>query len=159
MKFLFILIDSPGGSVLDGGQIVSAIQSIKNSTTICMSMCASMAFIIHQYGKTRYMVDRSLLMAHPASGGVQGTLEQMQSRLSFISRYVYKMNDFIAKRAGITAEEFKKRWVSEMWLDASDALSQGFTDGLVSVQYDDARIPIIGIPTEEKAKKVNLNWM
>ena len=32
----------------------------------------ALAAIIHQYGHKRYQVDRSELMFHPASGGVEG---------------------------------------------------------------------------------------
>jgi len=133
---VWVLIDSPGGSVIDGAQIVSAIQSSKSPVyTVCLSLCASMAFIIHQYGTERYMVDRSILMAHPATGGSQGTLQQMRSRLTMISNYVEKLNVYISHRAGIDPATYANLTISELWMDAEVSLQNHFADKIVSVLY------------------------
>lgn len=133
-KPIYVLINSPGGSVLDGALIASAIEASPVPVyTVCEQLCASMAFIIHQHGHTRMMVDRALLMGHPATGGLQGTLEQMQSRLSTIQRYVNKFNAKIAKRAGLSLEQFQSMVVSEMWLDAEDSTDKSFNDKIVNV--------------------------
>ncbi len=134
---IYILINSPGGSVIDGAQIVTAIEASPVPVyTVCLKICASMAAIIHGYGHQRYMVDRSILMHHPASGGVRGTLEEMQSRLGTIQKYVDKMSATIAKRAGLSLGEFKAKVVSEMWVDAEDAIAAKFADGLVTVNVE-----------------------
>lgn len=134
---IYLLIDSPGGSVLDGALILSAMEASKAPVyTVCERLCASMAFIIHQYGTRRYMVDRSVLMAHPASGGVQGTLEEMNSQLQMIIRYVYKANNYIAARVGLTPEQFHLKWVSQMWIDAEDATAQKYNDAIVNLNVN-----------------------
>jgi len=134
---LYLIIDSPGGSVMDGAMILSAIESSSAKVnTVCAGLCASMAFVIHQYGAKRLAVDRSVLMAHPASAGLQGTLGQMESRLSFINRYVEKMDTHIAARVGMPLEAFKALTVSEYWIDAEDALGKHFVDGIVDVSTE-----------------------
>jgi len=136
-KDLYLLIDSPGGSVLDGSLVVSAMEASPAKVhTVCMGLCASMAFIIHQYGATRLAVDRSMLMAHPAAGGVRGSLEEMQSQLGTIIRYVDKADAYIAKRSGISFLEFKTQIVSQKWIDAEDAKEYHFVDELVDVETD-----------------------
>lgn len=136
-KPIWLLINSPGGSVIDGASIVAAIQSSKVPVyTVCLQLCASMAFIIHQYGTNRYMLDRAILMAHPASGGVQGTMGQMKSRLDVLTRYVDKMDNFIAKRAGLTLDQFKELTVSEYWVDSEDATNAKFNDKIISVYME-----------------------
>lgn len=130
---LYLLIDSPGGSVFDGALVISAMEaSPARVHTICMQMCASMAFIIHQHGTTRLAIDRAILMAHPASGGVRGTLEQMSSRLNMVNVYVDKMNAYIANRMGISLLDFKAMTVSEFYVDSEDALKSKLLDGIVS---------------------------
>jgi ATP-dependent protease ClpP protease subunit len=117
-----------------------------------------MAAIIHGYGTKRFMVERSILMHHPASGGVRGTLEEMQSRLGTIQRYVDKMSANIAKRSGLSLQEFKSKVVSEMWLDAEDAVASKFAEGLVTVNVDmkNRWLPVIGpTTTEEKTDKIS----
>lgn len=166
-KPIYILINSPGGSVMDGALIVSAIEGSPVPVyTICEQLCASMANIIHQYGHKRYMVDRSFLMGHPASGGVQGTTEQMQSRLGSIRRYVNKFNAYIAKRAGLTLEQYLPMVVSEMWIDAEDATAQGFNDGIVNVRVSPQQEPdLTALDQAKKASRrnssidrINIKW-
>lgn len=138
---LYLYINSPGGSVLDGVQVVSAIQASKRPVvTICSSICASMAAIIFSIGTKRYMVDRSLLMFHEAAGGVQGQFNQMQSRLGVFSRLVDKLDYEIATRAGMEPALFKSKMGSELWLDGEDAVAQGFAEGLVNVQLDSSML-------------------
>ncbi len=155
-KPIFILINSPGGSVLDGALIVSAIEASQVPVyTICEGLCASMAFIIHQYGHKRLMVDRAIIMAHPASGGVSGTLQQMQSRLGTIRRYVDKFDAQIAQRAGLSPEKFESMTVSEMWIDAEDATNSKFNDEIVNVKLSAQPSIDLSAITEQKRKQNN----
>lgn len=131
---IYLLIDSPGGSVLDGAQLISQMEAMKAPVhTVCLKICASMAALIHQYGKKRYALDRSVLMFHPASGGAQGQVDNMISRLKTIKRYVNKFNAYIINRSGINEEEFNKMMSYELWLDAEDAKTTNFVDNIVSI--------------------------
>lgn len=133
-----VLINSPGGSVLDGALIVSAIEASKTPVyTICVQFCASMAAIIEGYGDKRYMVDRSILMHHQAAGGVNGTIGQMHSRLNTLTRYVYKMDSGVAAKAGMTLDAFLQMQVNEVWIDAEDAVNMKLSDGLVSLDLSE----------------------
>lgn len=131
---IYVVINSPGGSVMDGALIVSAIQAAPVPVyTVCLQLCASMASIIFESGTKRYMVDRAILMFHPAAGGVEGTFPQMQSRLTFFNNFVNKMDAEIAKRVGLTLPELTTRLNNELWLDAEDSLKQHFSDSIVNV--------------------------
>lgn len=130
-----IIINSPGGSVIDGASIISAIEVAKGPVnTICTQLCASMAAIIHSYGTNRLMLNRSLVMYHPATGSVSGEVDKMSSRLGTLKRYIDKMDDNIAKRAGLSLEEFRHMYEVELWLDAEDAVSRRFADHVVFVR-------------------------
>ena len=132
VKDLYVLINSPGGSVLDGAQIVAAIQaSPARVHTVCLQLCASMGSIIHAYGHERLMLDRSLLMNHQAALGLQGPIEIVRSRLLTLYRYTQKFDAFIAKRAGISLEQFNLMFSNEQWIDAEDATYQKFNDSIV----------------------------
>lgn len=137
-KTIWLLIDSPGGSVISGAQIVTAIESAGvEVNTVCITICASMAAIIHQYGTNRYMVDRSLLMFHEAAGGVEGTVPQMISQLKTMNRYIEKMVGFIARRAGMSFQELDSKLAAELWIDAEDSLQQHFSDGTINVYFEE----------------------
>ncbi len=134
-KPIYLIINSPGGSVMDGNLIVSAIQASSVPVyTVCMQLCASMAAVIFETGTKRYMVDRSILMFHEASGGVQGQFNQMKSRLGLFDRIVNKTNHEIAKRVGIDPEVFIAKLPNELWLDAEDAVKQNYADSLVNLK-------------------------
>lgn len=134
---VYVVINSPGGSVLDGALVVSAIQaSSAHINTICLAFCASMGSIIFESGHTRMMVDRSFLLFHPASGGVEGSFPQMESRFRFFNLFVDKMDLEIATRAGLTLQDFKTRLNNEWILDAEDAQKNHLNDELVNVVFN-----------------------
>jgi len=129
---IYLVLNSPGGSVLDGARLVSFIKySGLTVHTVCEGICASMAAQIHQVGATRLMTPGSVLMFHPASGGVQGTMDQMSHQLGAFSRLVDRLDMEVAKRAGLDYKEYKNRLESEYWLESQDAINDGFADGLV----------------------------
>ncbi len=140
-KAIYLIINSPGGSVMDGNLIVSAIQASPVPVyTICMQLCASMAAVIFETGTKRYMVDRSILMFHEAAGGLQGQFNQMKSRLNVFDRLVTKSNHEIARRVGIDSDVFIAKLPSELWLDAEDAVKQNYADNLVNLKLSQGGI-------------------
>ena len=155
-KELFLVIDSPGGSVMDGAMILSAMEGVGVPVnTVCIGLCASMASIIHQKGAKRLMVNRSIIMFHPASGGVQGSLEQMRSRLNMVDNFVDKMDNDIAKRNKMTLAEFKALTVSELWVDAEDSIQRGFADGLVLINFSNEASINLSVGSSDKLFLLN----
>lgn len=136
-KEIFLLIDSPGGSVFDGAQVITAIEASKVPVnTVCVGMCASMGAMIHAYGAKRLMFDRAVLMFHPAAGGVQGSLDQMESRLKLIRSYTHKMDKYIANRSGMDVNKFESMFNDELWIDAEDSVNLKLADGIVFVPFE-----------------------
>jgi ATP-dependent Clp protease protease subunit len=136
-KPIYLLLDSPGGSVLDGARLISTMQASKSPVnTVCLQICASMAAMILEYGKERYAVDRSIVMFHPASisGMISSELDKVVSRYQFLQRYVDKMDRYVAARSGSTYESFKARSNRELWIDAEDALANNLIDKIVRVE-------------------------
>lgn len=131
---ILLVIDSPGGAVFAGSKIISAIEASKRPVyTVCYGLCASMAAMIHQYGTKRFMVNRSILMFHNASGGAQGEVTKMLSQLLFVQNFCLKMDYYIAERAGMEFEEFRHLLSNEIWIDSQDAMNMGFSDRIVSL--------------------------
>jgi ATP-dependent Clp protease protease subunit len=137
---IYLLIDSPGGEVVSGSQIISAIEASHRPVyTVCLNLCASMAAMIHSYGHKRLSVDRSILMFHNASGGVQGEVPRMLSVLSTLSRFVEKMDDNVVSRSKLSKEHFMQLVQNELWIDARDSLGFGLTDEIVFVDMTDVK--------------------
>jgi ATP-dependent Clp endopeptidase proteolytic subunit ClpP len=134
---VYLLINSPGGSVLDGVSIVDAVQGASGPVnTICLQLCASMAAVIFNYGTERYMSDRAVLMHHQAAGSMEGSFNQMRSRFSALEHYVAKLDYEIATRAGMNPEQFKKMLSDEIWMDAEDSVKNHFADKLAIISIE-----------------------
>lgn len=132
---IVLLIDSPGGSVLSGEKVVSAMEASSASVyTVCVGMCASMAAIIHQYGTKRLATDRSVLMFHDASAVVGGRVSEMLSILNLIKRKLEKTNRYIAARAKMSYAEFITLGANNFWIDSEDAMEKNLVDELVFVE-------------------------
>jgi ATP-dependent Clp protease protease subunit len=132
-----ILLNSPGGSVIHGARLISAMQASRAKVrTICLSMCASMAFMIHQYGSERLALDRAILMSHPASVGYNGDVDRIMSFIGTIQRYTNKLEAEVAKRMKISFTEYKQKIQNEYWVDAEDALKDNVVDALVNLNID-----------------------
>ena len=134
---IYIIIDSPGGSVLDGSAFISALKVLKSPVyTICTGMCASVAAVIHQEGSKRFMTESSILMFHPASSETQGTLELMQNELTLFKTIVHRLEHRVSSRWKISLDEYKQLSQNELWLTSWDALDRGVTDDIVYLNVD-----------------------
>lgn len=131
---LYLLIDSPGGSVFAGAKVISAIEaSIRPVHTVCVGLCASMGAMIHSYGAKRLATDRSVLMYHPASGSFQGPFPRMKSLFGTIDRFVNKMEVNITVRSGMTREAYEQHVLRDFWIDAEDSKALNLVDDLVVI--------------------------
>jgi ATP-dependent Clp protease protease subunit len=155
-----LLLNSPGGSVLDGAMVISAIEGSKAPVlTVCLQLCASMAAVIHQYGTKRLVADRSILMFHDAAGGASGYFPHITSRMNVLTKYINRMNLHIANRAKMPLADLINKMHTELWLDAEDAVANNFADGIVSVVLPKELNPQTLPQTEGDAKsKINIIW-
>jgi len=163
---VYVLIDSPGGSVVTGGAIVSAIEASPVPVyTVCLQLCASMGAMIHQYGTKRYTVNRSLLMFHDAAGGFIGPFQQIASQMNMISRFVNKMFANAAKRSGQNYKDFVAKIGAEIWVDGEDAVTQKYSDEIVSVIYDESKavnpptLELLKLRDDSKIKMLDISYI
>lgn len=134
---IYLVLDSPGGSVVDGARLIEYIRySGKNIYTVCNNFCASMAFQIFQYGKERLLVDKAILMAHPASGGAQGIIENMIEMEKMFKLYVDRMDADTARRSGIDYGKFKFMVLNNIWVETPEAMALHLADKVVHLDVD-----------------------
>lgn len=130
----YLLIDSPGGSVFDGAMLVSFIEGSKKPIyTVAVGMAASMGFQILEVGHKRYATSNAVIMAHPAAGGLRGTVPEMESLLNFIKRYTENWDRKTAARAGIPYEKFEIMVLKNLWVTADEAKELGLLDDVVYI--------------------------
>lgn len=143
---LYLLIDSPGGSVFAGAKVISAIEgSTRPVYTVCVGLCASMGAMIHSYGHKRLATDRSVLMYHPASGGFQGPLPRAKSLMGTVERYVNKMEINISRRSGMSSYDYEQHVLRDFWIDAEDSKQLNLVDDLVILDISTLTVPVAEI--------------
>ena len=134
---IYVVLIGPGGSVLTGNTLIAAMQASRAPVyTICTTICASMDAVIHQYGKKRFVTDKTVLMFHPASTASDGDVDKMYSYIRFIKLYVDRIEKDIAKRWNIPFDVYKNIISNELWIDAEDAIQNNIADGLVSFSFN-----------------------
>lgn len=131
-----VFISSPGGSVVEGMHLIEVVNSEraanKNLRVVCyVDEAASMAFgIVQGICDERHGSSTSTLMQHQAAFGIQGTDNQVLSRLKMIASTLRVLDAMQAKRIGITVEELKRRSADEWWTVGQEAIDANVLDKL-----------------------------
>lgn len=114
-----IWINSVGGNVLAGMNIYHAALKTKTKVnTRNVGVAASIAAVIFQAGRTRTMSDYAKLMYHNPYGADPATLEPIRDSIAIM----------IAERVGKSKEDILSIMRKTTWLDAEEALADGFCD-------------------------------
>lgn len=130
----YLLIESPGGEVIAGLNLVEYLRSDAGKGVICIAnKAASMAFVTLQSCETRLVTQTTLLMSHGVSGGLSGDLHTIEQQLKFMEQLENMLFNLIANRLGITVEALKAKQRPEWWMVGSEeALKNNAADGVVS---------------------------
>jgi ATP-dependent Clp protease protease subunit len=135
-NIIYLYINSPGGNVIAGLEIINYIKSLQNrdKQIICIAHNAmSMAFVIFQYCSQRYILYSSTLMQHQMSLGVKGKLYDINSRLSYLNSMENNINLHQANRLKLSLDNFTRLIQNDWWLYSEDILSNNAADKMVSI--------------------------
>jgi len=123
-------INSPGGSVIDGFGIFSAIRNAKTPVnTIIEGIAASIAGIIAMAGHNRSIADFGRLMIHDPHFGRKAENEQEKNTLDSIKDSIITI---LSNNSSLDAEEIFNLMTEETWFNAEDAKAFGFVDNVFS---------------------------
>lgn len=131
-KNLLVYLNTPGGSIHDGMQIVAQIKKYKLS---CVAENAySMGFVIFQACKNRYIMSHSILMQHQLSYGVRNEKYKIDSYVSFVNSLEDQLVDIQSKRLGLMPDDFKLKTMNEWWIYGENILLEKSGDRLVELE-------------------------
>jgi len=137
-KRIQVWVNSPGGSVMDGMSIFSAI--LKSETpvdTYNVGVAASIAGAIFMAGRKRYMSDYAQFMMHPV-GGAEGKAKQA------FTDSVAKM---LSGKAGMDEDTVNGYMAITSWIGAAEALMKGIATDIEYTKEANKKY----MPTEVKA--------
>lgn len=122
-------INSNGGSVFDGLAIANTLKAHKAKVTAYIDgLAASIASIIAIAADEVVMSETGYIMIHDPSTWASGTVEDLQHTAEVLSSLRNTLADEYARKTGKTREEMLAVMAAETWLNAKDAVEQGFAD-------------------------------
>ncbi len=130
-----IRINSPGGSVMHGDPIISAIRASKAEVhTYVDGIAASMAFDIWLAGSVRHVSLNSKLMCHATSTIEFGTAKQMRQAADRLDKFDESAIEVFHAATGMDKEEIKTQFYDyeDHWMTANNALSLGLVQSIES---------------------------
>lgn len=131
-KEIFLIINSPGGSVIDGLAIVDQIKHSKAPIiTVVHGLAASMGAVILSAGKRRLAYKNSEVLIHQVLGGAGGQASDVEIQARHMLATKEKLNRLLAENTGHSYEEICKDTDRDYWLDAEAALAYGIIDEIV----------------------------
>jgi ATP-dependent Clp endopeptidase proteolytic subunit ClpP len=130
-----IILNSPGGSVLDGLALYDYIRELRTLghqvEVIALGMAASMGGVLLQSGDKRTMGKNAWLLIHEVSTGAIGNISEMEEELEFSKRLQDGIVSILAERSSMTTTQIKRKWKkTDWWLSAQEALELGFVDAI-----------------------------
>jgi ATP-dependent Clp protease protease subunit len=128
-----LIINSPGGSIVDGLALFDYIQMMRRNghhvTTMALGMAASMGGVLLQAGDTRVMTKESWLMLHEAAFGARGKTSTVEDTVEWVKKVQDRLLDIFAERSTMPRTRIKANWSrKDWWLSSDEALKAGFID-------------------------------
>ena len=122
-------INTPGGSVFEGREIMDVIRNIKAKTVAHIgSLCASAGTGIAAACDETEMADGAHYMIHNVHGGAVGDKSSLRKAADLFEKIEGAIvNDYVAK-TGKDAVEIIAMMEKETWMTATEALANGFID-------------------------------
>lgn len=122
-------INSPGGDFFDGLAIYNLLVEHPAKVTVrVMGLAASAASIIAMAGDDVEMGAGSFLMVHNAWALAIGNRHDMRAAADVLEPFDGAMAEIYAARTGKKYEDIAKMLDAETWMNATQAIEQGFAD-------------------------------
>lgn len=138
---IWLYIQSPGGSVIAGFNLIDVIASSQTPVyTLCFSQCCSMGFHIFISGHKRYAFKNSILMMHDGEISVSNSPSKAKDTMKFFDTMEKRIKDYTISRTAIDSDTYDNMYEKEYYMYANDeAKSLGCVDYIIGedVQLDE----------------------
>mgnify|MGYP006921332350 CR=1 FL=1 len=122
-----VRINSVGGNAFDGATIYNTLKNHPAKVHVHIDGAAiSAASQIAMAGDEIEMADNAVFMAHKASGGVYGKVEELRSYVNLLEKVNDGLVNVYASRTGQTPEQITEWLDEERWFSAAEAVEFGF---------------------------------
>ncbi len=129
---IHVLINSPGGSIIEALGIFNALARHKASvTTNNVGAAWSAASWILQAGDQRQASENSTTMIHNGQNIAMGDRRDFLKESEILEKLDSSMANIYAKRSGRKVDTFRKMMDDETWFNADEALSNKLIDTII----------------------------
>lgn len=127
-----VSINSPGGDVFEGIAIYNLLREHKARVNMrVMGLAASAASLVAMAGDDIRMGAGTMLMVHNAWGLTVGNRHDHADAIGVLQPIDEAMADIYAARTGKPKKKMAELMDAETWMAASQAVEQGFADGVL----------------------------
>lgn len=131
-KNITVWINSPGGDVVAGSQIYTALKEHKGQVTVKIDgLAASAASVIAMAGDFVYMSPTSMLMIHDPMTIAWGNAEDMKQCIEVLNECKESIINAYSIKTGISRAKISRLMSDETWMNAKKAVELGFADKIL----------------------------
>jgi len=129
---LTVWLNSPGGDVIEGSTIYTALREYPGHVTICVDgLAASAASVIAMAADELCMSPTSYLMIHRASTFAVGNVDDMDEAQRQLTAVDEGICEAYRLRTGMSRQKIRQMMEDETWLNAAAAVKLGFADRML----------------------------
>ncbi len=128
-----LYISSPGGDLVEGLALISAISLSKTPVyTVNVGQWSSMAFLIGITGHKRFSLPNAMFLMHDGASGAFGTSSKVQDKMDFEKRLDTEViKHHVLTHSDMKAVDYDALARVELYMLPSDAKERGFIDVIV----------------------------
>ncbi|HGN0875951.1 Clp protease ClpP [Staphylococcus aureus] len=147
-----IIINSNGGNLVAGSEIYTHLRDHKGKVNVRITaIAASAASLIAMAGDHIEMSPVARMMIHNPSSIAQGEAKDLNHAAETLEHVGQIMAEAYAVRAGKNKQELVEMMARETWLNADEAIEQGFAD---SKMFENDNMQIVASNTQVLSKDV-----
>lgn len=136
-KRIVIYLNSDGGDVIMGSQILSVIKNSKTPIiTVGFAKCASMASYILAAGNIRYCFPNTVVLYHDGQTGYVSSGNKGKDIQKFYDKLDERMTDFMVNNTNMTKEFLEEIKDREYYMFPDEAKEMGIVDKVIGIDCD-----------------------
>lgn len=134
---IYLVFNSPGGSIDAGMELVSYINSIGNIHTITIDGASMAAMTVQLVKGNRYVTEDSTMMFHRAKiNGIGGQIEvgEVETRVAYLKSMLRSIGTRVAKRLKISYADYSTKVKDEWWLYGTSIVEKNAADQVIEIK-------------------------
>ena len=136
-KRIVIYLNSDGGDVIMGSQILSVIKNSKTPIiTVGFAKCASMASYILASGSVRYCFPNTVVLYHDGQTGYVSSGNKGKDIQKFYDKLDERMTEFMVSNTNMTKEFLEEIKDREYYMFPDESKEKGIIDKIIGIDCD-----------------------